>query len=198
MISQIFGYLSGITIFLFFIPYTKDIFLGKTKPERASWLIWSILNLIVFFSLLSKGANYSLFLPGSQALGDLFIFLLAIKYGVGGFLKRDIIMLIGAGIGLLLWYITKEPLTALIISILVDGAGYFLTIVKSYEKPETETISSWILNFLGGLFACLAVGSTNITYLIYPTYISIATILVLLAIKLGHKKQTLKINKFQI
>jgi hypothetical protein len=73
MISQISGYLSGIAICLFFIPYTRDIFLGKTKPERASWLIWSILNLIIFSALLSKQANYSLVLPASQALGDIFI-----------------------------------------------------------------------------------------------------------------------------
>ncbi len=190
MIVEIAGLLSGVTIFLFFIPYTRDIFLGKTKPERASWFIWSVLNLIIFSALLSKQANYSLILPGSQALGDLFIFFLAIKYGVGGFLKRDIIALIGAGIGLVLWYITKEPLTAVLIAIFIDGTGYFLTIVKTYENPDTETASSWVLNFFGGLFACFAVGSLNIIYLIYPVYICIGSLAILAVIQLGFRRKS--------
>lgn len=188
MFVEFFGLLSGITICLFFIPYTRDIFSGKTKPERASWFIWSTLNLIVLLALLSKQVNYSLILPGSQALGDLFIFFLAIKYGLGGFLKRDIIALIGAGIGVLLWYITKEPLLAVLIAIFIDATGYFLTIMKIYENPDTETVGSWVLNFFGGLFACFAVGSLNMSYLIYPLYICIASLAILVAIKLGQKK----------
>ena len=197
MITQLAGYLSGLVILASFFPYTRDIFLGKTKPERASWFIWSILNLIIFSALLSKQANYSLVLPGSQALGDLFIFFLAIKYGVGGFLKRDIIALIGAGIGLLLWYITKEPLIAVFIAIFIDGTGYFLTIAKTYENPDTETVSSWVLNFLGGLFACFAVGSLNASYLIFPVYICIGSLAILVAIQLGfrRKKRLLEVLK---
>ena len=189
IISQIFGYLSGIAILLSFVPYTKDIFLNKTKPERASWFIWSILGFISFFSLLSKGATYSLFLPGGQALGDIFIFLLSIKYGFGGFLKRDFIALIGAGVGLFLWYITKEALIALLVAISIDGIGVLLTVVKSYEQPKTETISAWILTFLGGLFGIFAVGNLNIILLIFPIYICIANLSIILAIKLGLQKQ---------
>ncbi len=192
MIFQIFGYLSAIAVTLSFVPYAKDIFLGKTKPERASWFIWSVLNFIFFFSLLSKGINYSLFLPGIQALGDLFIFLIAIPYGIGGFLKRDVIGLIAAGTGLLLWYITQEALFALLIAIFIDCVGIFLTVVKSYESPTTETMSTWVLGFLAGLFALFAIGSFKIVYIIFPLYICIAHASVIFAIKLGKKKLQLK------
>jgi hypothetical protein len=187
MISEIAGYLSGIAILLSFVPYIKDIFLKKTKPERISWLIWSILGSIAFFSQFAKGASYSLVMTGIQTIGDLFIFILAIKYGLGGFLKRDIIALVGAGVSLFLWYITKEAAIALFIVIFIDAIGAILTVIKSYENPATETVSSWVLTGIGGLLACIAVGSFNFVLLAFPFYILLASLAILTAIKFGFR-----------
>ncbi len=187
MISEIAGYLSGIAILLSFIPYIKDIFKNKTKPERISWLIWSILGSISFFSQLEKGASDSLILTGAQTIGDLLIFILAIKHGVGGFLKRDVVALIGAGLGLFLWYLTKEAAVTLLIVIFIDAIGAVLTVIKSYEKPETETISAWILTFVGGALACIAVGSFNLILLVFPFYICLASLAILTSIYVGFR-----------
>lgn len=193
MIIEIAGYLSGVAMLISFAPYLKDIFLGKTKPERMSWLIWAVLGSISFFSQFAKGASFSLIMPGAQAIGDLFIFILAIKYGFGGFLKRDIMALIGASIGLFLWYLTKEAAVALFIAIFIDATGVILTVFKSYENPTTETISSWFFVFISGLLSCLAVGSLNFILLVFPFYICLAGLSILIAIKLGFKH---KIKKY--
>lgn len=188
MIYQIAGYLSGIAILLSFLPYIKDIFAKKTKPERMSWLIWAILGSISFFSQLAKGGTYSLILAAVQAIGDLLIFLLAIKYGMGGLKRRDVAGLCGAVVGLALWYWTKEAAIALFFAIFIDAIGAFLTTIKSYEKPETETISAWILTFFGGFFACISVGSLNFILLVFPFYICLASLSILIAIKLGKRR----------
>ncbi len=191
MVAEIAGYLSGLAILASFVPYIKDIFLGKTKPERISWLIWTILGAISFFSQLAKGASDSLILTGAQAVGDFIIFILAIKHGIGGFLKRDIIALIGAGVGLFLWYITQEAAVALFVVIFIDAVGAVLTVIKSYEKPATETVSSWVLTFAGGFFACIAVGSFNFVLLSFPVYICLASLAILVAIKMGFRREVL-------
>ncbi len=195
MIIEFAGYLSGIAILLSFVPYIKDIFRGKTKPEKISWLIWSILGLIAFFSQFAKGASYSLVMIGAQAIGDLFIFILAIKYGLGGFLKRDIIALVGVGVGLFLWYITKEAAIALFVVIFIDAMGAFLTVIKSYENPATETVSSWVLTGIGGLLACISVGSFNFILLAFPLYILLASVAILIAIRLGFQR-VITLNRF--
>jgi len=192
MITGIAGYLSGLAILLSFVPYIRDIFSGKTKPERISWLIWAILGSILFFSQLAKGASYSLIMTGVMAAGDLFVFILAIKYGFGGFLKRDIAALIAATMGLFLWYITKEAAFALFIAIFIDATGATLTAIKSYEQPATETISAWLLGFIGGLLGCIAVGSFNLILLAFPVYISMANLTILVSIKLGFRRVALK------
>jgi len=104
---------------------------------------------------------------------------------LGGFLKRDIVALIGAGLGLFSWYLTKEAAVALFIVIGIDAIGVVLTVIKSYERPATETISAWVFTFIGGFFGCLAVGSFNFILLIFPLYICLASLAILLAIKLG-------------
>lgn len=190
MISVAAGYLSGVAILLSFVPYIRDIFKGKTKPERISWLIWAILGSISFFSQLAKGASYSLVLTGAQTFGDLFIFILAIKYGFGGFLKRDVYALIGAGVGLFLWYMTKEAAVALFMVIFIDAIGVVLTVIKSYENPDTETVSTWVFTFAAGSLACLAVGSFNLILLAFPFYIALAGVAILIAIKLGFQRET--------
>ena len=153
-----------------------------------SWFIWATLGSILFFSQLAKGASYSLIMTGVIATGDLFIFMLAIKYGFGGFLKRDIATLIGVSIGLFLWYITKEAAVALFIAIFIDAMGATLTVIKSYEKPATETISAWVFGSIGGFLACVAVGSFNFILLAFPLYICLASLAILIAIKLGFRR----------
>ena len=153
-----------------------------------SWFIWAILGGISFSTLLAKGASNSLWLPGLQTLGDLLIFLLAIKYGMGGILKRDIIALSVAGIGLLIWYFTREPAIALFMAILVDGAGGILTIIKSYTHPTTEPIVSWGLTALAGFFSTLSVGKWDFILLSFPVYILLINICIVVSIRLGLKR----------
>jgi hypothetical protein len=182
---QILGLLSAMLIPLCYAPYIKDIFALKTKPERASWFIWATHGSIAFFSQLAKGATDSLWLSGLETLFSAIVFLLSLKYGVGGFTKRDITALSIAGIGLILWSITKEPAIALFLVIIVDAAGAYVTIVKSYEDPESETLITWILAGTAGLLSALSVGSMNLILLSYPIYIVIANYLTAGAILLG-------------
>ncbi|NTV41487.1 MAG: hypothetical protein HGA61_04435 [Candidatus Moranbacteria bacterium] len=193
MLNEFFGYLSGLAILASFFPYIRDIFLGKTKPERMSWLIWAVLGSIAFFSQFAKGASWSLIFTGAQTAGDLVVFILAIKYGLGGFVKRDFVAFIGVGASLLLWYFTREALVALFVVIFIDAIGAFLTTLKSFEQPETETKSAWIFTFLGGLLGCFAVGEMNFILLAFPFYICLASASILLAIELGIMKR--KISK---
>ncbi len=185
--QEFFAYTSAILSIIMIIPYIVDIFKKTTKPERASWLIWTVLGLIAFFSQLAKGATDSLWLTAGQTISVLIVFILSIKYGVGGLNQRDIKALITAGIGLLLWLITKEALFALFIVIFIDFVGVFLTTTKAYKDPKSETISTWLMSGTSGIFGALAVGSFSFVLLAYPIYIVIANYIVVFAIILGKK-----------
>ena len=89
----VFGYISALLITIEFIPYIRDILRNKTKPQRTTWLIFSVLGVIAFFSQMAKVATDSLWFSGVITVGVTLIYLFSLKYGVGGFAKKDIISL---------------------------------------------------------------------------------------------------------
>jgi len=179
---EIFGYIGGILMIISVIPYTRSILKGDTKPHRITFLIWTILILIAFFSQLAKGATWSLLLTAGDSIAVLITFILSIKYGVGGFRKIDILSLIGAGFSLILWYFTKEPAFALFLIILIDLIGLNLTVIKTWKNPETENWVAWAMCAVGGFFGILAVGNYNFILLSYPIYICLANLSVAIII----------------
>ncbi len=170
---KILGYSSGLLMALSVIPYARSIFKGETKPQRMTWLIWSILTFIAFFSQLAKGGTWSLLLTVGDTIAVLIVFILSFKFGVGGYRKIDILSLAGAGISLLFWYITKEPAVALFLIIITDLIGANLTIRKAWIDPLSENWVGWAMCGFGGLIGTLAVGEINIALLSFPVYVCI-------------------------
>ena len=166
----IFGVSSAAINIISVIPYIRDIFLGKTKPERASWFIWTILGFIFFFTNLAEGAEESLFFVAMQVIVPMTILILAIKRGIGGFARRDKVGLAVAGLGLLLWYLTNNAVYALVFALSVDAAGAVLTAIKTWEQPFTETLISWAALIPVGILAMLAVGELDYVLLLFPFY----------------------------
>lgn len=183
-----FGIVSGLLSALCYIPYIRDILADKTKPERASWFIWTCLGTIAFFSQFSKGATDSLWLTGVQTVGVTMIFLLSLKKGMGGFGKRDILSLLGAAFGLVLWFFTNDAAYALLLVIFIDSLGAFLTVMKAYEYPESETEITWTLAGISGIFAVASVGKIHFILVIYPLYTAIINLAVVTAIHLGKRR----------
>ena len=155
------------------VPYIYDIIRGRTKPQRAAWLIWFALGSVLFFAQLAKGGHASVWVSLMHMATNLTIFLLALKYGYGRFTRVDWGCLGLAAFGMVLWWFTKEPAIALLIAIFVDSIGVALVVKKAYRSPHTETLSSWLLGVGVGLSATLAVGSFNWILLAYPVYVMI-------------------------
>jgi hypothetical protein len=189
MFLSLLGFVGGIISISGYIPYIRDVIKKTTYPERASWLIWDVLTAIAFFSQLAKGASASLWLPGFEVGGLSIVLILSIKSGKGGLSRKDILALIGAGIGLVLWYVTKEPAVALYIIICIDMIGTILTLEKAYRNPESETMSTWFLVAIAGILSIIAVGKVNIVLLSYPFYIFAANAAIVVAIALGQRKK---------
>lgn len=164
------------------VPYIFDIFRHKTKPERATWWIWSALSIIALTAQFSVGARWSLLMTMAQTLSVLTIAILSLSYGYGTFKKKDFMSLFVAAVGLVLWKLTDEPLAALMIIIGIEALGCILLIQKTWEAPHTETLIAWILATVSACLAVLSVAQFDFQKLIYPTYVLIADIIVLFVI----------------
>jgi len=149
---------------------------------------------IALASQLASRGKWSVIMTLTQMLGVTLIFILSLKRGYGGLGKKEVISLIFAGIGLVLWALTNEPVIALLCVIFVDAAGSWLTVFKTYKDPGSETLSTWILDCVSSIFAIIAIGSINYTLILYPAYLFVANAAVVAAIYLGrhHLKSNVK------
>jgi hypothetical protein len=168
------GIASAVVNTIGLIPYLKDIFKHKTKPERATWWIWVALNAVAFTAQVGAGATWSLLLTAGELLSIGVIAYLSLNYGYGRLQQRDIISLLVAMLGLILWKFTNDPIFAIAIVVLIDLLGFWLTVTKTWKAPHTETLISWICAGFAGTFGTLAVGKLNFTQLLYPLYIMLA------------------------
>jgi hypothetical protein len=172
--KEIFALVSAILILAAAPPYVINTLRGKTRPERVTWLIFSVLGLIAFISQLGLGASWSLVFSGLDTAASILVLSLSIKHGVGGHTKLDTIALVVAAIGVVIAIIAKAPVISLLGVILADLSGMGLTIKKTYLKPESETTVSWLLVGTASLFGLLSVGRFSYGILLYPFYLMLA------------------------
>ena len=66
------------------IPYVRDTLRGATRPHRGTWLIWSVLAIVVCASQRADGATWSLLMAGAQGVLTSLVFFLAIGGGEPG------------------------------------------------------------------------------------------------------------------
>jgi hypothetical protein len=168
------GISSAILNCIGFIPYVRAIRHGKTKPERASWWIWTVLILVALAAQAAAGATWSLFLTGGLFAGDVVVALLSLRYGYGRFKPVDAVSLGVAAVGIGLWKLTNNPLAALVVIVGVDFLGNWLTLMKSWRAPYTENVITWVFMSIAAIAGILSVGSLNPTKIIFPAYVVIA------------------------
>lgn len=179
--SEGFAIASGVIVLIGAPFYLYDILKGTTKPERTTWFIWSILGIVAFISQFKLGAHWSLVYVGLEAVGNLVVYGLSLKYGVGGWTLKDKLALGLALIGIIISLIMQLPIFALWGVILADFAGAALTIEKAFKEPKSETAITWIFLSLSATFASFAVGKLSFALLLYPVYLAIITIAVPIA-----------------
>ncbi|HMS92636.1 MAG TPA: hypothetical protein PJ993_03590 [Candidatus Saccharibacteria bacterium] len=139
------GQLAGVVAFCSVIPYIVSIFRGKTKPSRSSYAIWSVVEIVWVTSYIAAGATTTKWTGIVFAISAVLIFILSLKYGMGGLNAFDVPCLILAGIAILVWVTTKNPILADYMSTLAVFIGYLPIVKKAYLWPDTENTLSWAL-----------------------------------------------------
>lgn len=188
--KEAFAVVSAVLILVAGPPYALDTLKGITKPERMTWFIFSLLGVVAFISQAGLGASWSLLFSGLDTAGSCLMLLLSLKYGVGGYARRDIAALSIALIGVAAALLFKQPVVSLAGVILADASGTALTVRKAYLDPGSETTLTWLCVGTSAVFGGLAVGSWSLALLLYPVYLVVANYAVPVAQFLGRSRHS--------
>ena len=154
--------------FVSYIPYFKDTFAGRTKPHMFTWFIWAVLEGTAFFAQASKGAGAGAWVTGTTSILCVSVFLVSLSRGEKKITFGDKLSLAGAVLGVVLWYFSRNALTAVILVSITDFFGFIPTFRKSYFKPYEETVKLYVMSAIKLIFALLALKSFNLTTALYP------------------------------
>jgi len=167
--------------------YIKAMFKRKVKPNKVTWLMWSVAPLIGTFAALSAGVGLAVIPLFMMGVGSLLVFIISLfrKNSYWKVNKFDYICGILSVLALVLWYITKEPIIAIIFSILSDFFAAVPTIIKAWKYPETESSSAYIAALLSALTSFAAIKVWNFESLAFPCYLVIFNISAIFLIERG-------------
>lgn len=151
------------------IPYVYETIKGKVKPERVSWLLWTLLGGTYYVSaVFEDGATWFTF---GELIGPGIILLLAIKFGVGGKSKLDMYSLVVALIAFSLLFVVEGVIVSLLLALLVDGIGAALTIRKLLLDPASESRNFWLLGAIASALALLSLQTYSLETVLFPLYV---------------------------
>lgn len=173
------------------LDYLIGTIKGSVKPNKVSWLLWSIAPLIAFWAEIKQGV-------GIQSLATFIVGFVPLLIFFASFLnkkaswkisKLDIACGVLSVAGLILWLITKVGNIAILFCILADGLGAVPTIIKSYKEPETESDWVYSLGIFNSVIGLLVIKVWNFQHWGFPLYLLFlgVTLTLLIRFKLGKK-----------
>lgn len=182
--------LSSVIALISPIVYARAIFRGEAKPHRTTRLVLLIITSLSTIALFAQHDTVAIWLAGVSTLQAIFIFILSLKYGMGGYSLTDGICLVVAIIGILFWQITQNPAMGLYFAILADFTGMVPSLIKTYKMPHTEIYMFFLLDVFAGFFSLLAVKQWTASEVSFPLYIMLINLaMVVLVLRLDVMKK---------
>lgn len=179
--------------FAAFLPYIIAIHKGRVSPHVFSWVIWSMSTLVVFVAQLQDRGGWGAWAIGVSAVITIFIALLA--YGKRGDIhitRADWLFFVAALTSLPFWYLSGNPLWAVLIMTTVDVLGFGPTLRKAYERPHSESVLFFGLFALRNVLVVGALEHYSLTTVLFPAVIALACLAVIAVLALRRRSLLLE------
>lgn len=169
--------------FIAFVPYIRSILQNKTRPHVFSWVIWGSTTFIVFLAQLAAKGGVGAWPIGISGIITIIVAVLAyIKKSDSSITTLDWIFFISALLSLPFWYITDDPVWAVLILTLVDLLGFGPTLRKAFNDPFSEQTLFYSLFMFRNLLVVLALEHYSLTTVLFPGVIGAACLLLIMMI----------------
>jgi hypothetical protein len=192
----LFGYIAIIIAVASYLIYFRQIYFGKIKPHAFSWFIWGLMTGTAFAAQLVKGAGFGAWVTGITTLASFIISGIGFYLGRRDLNKTDWTFLLSALLGIILWWVTKEPLLSIILVTVTDLLASSLTFRKSYYKPFEESATIFTISGIKWIAAIFALETYVIVTWLYPASLivtNLAIVSVILIRRRGLRKKLLRL-----
>jgi len=186
------GICAIVLTFLAFLPYIRSIQQGETKPHVFSWVIWSSLTFVVFLAQLADKGGAGAWSIGVSGIITLYVAWLAYcKKADIHITRSDWAFFLIALSALPLWYVTANPLWAVVVLTTIDILGLAPTLRKAYWHPFEEQLAFFVIMAIRNAFSIAALEHYSLTTVLFPAATGIACIVFVIMVL--YRRTVLKI-----
>ena len=153
--------------------YIAETLRGRNKPNRMTFLMWSIAPIIGAAASFVQGVTWATVPVLAAGLCPFAVFL-------ASFVNRNAYWKLGrfdyacgvlSALALVLWWFTNEPMIALVLAIFADAAAGYPTLIKSWKFPETETAIGYVASTVSVATSFLVLQGFNFESVAFPLYL---------------------------
>lgn len=164
--------------------YIRSMFEGHAKPNRVTWLMWTVAPLIAFAAAVSNGTGLAavpVFMAGFSPL-IIVTFSIAVPKAYWKLSRWDYACGILSAMALVFWAATRNPNLAIVFSILSDALAAVPTLIKGWHYPETESAGPYLTGVFSASTSFLAITAWTFSQYAFPAYLVVMNILLVLSI----------------
>ena len=189
MINENYVILGAFLNLLGTLRYIIDTIQGRARPNRVSWLLWSLAPLLAFSAELSQGVGIISLMTFMAGFMPLLIFIASFvnKKSYWKISRLDIFCGGLSLLGLGLWLVTKQGFYAITFGIMADAFAAIPTLIKSYNDPDSESYLAFAGGGMSAAIALLTIKDWTYAHYGFPIYILLicGTFVLLIRFKLG-------------
>lgn len=171
------------------LPYLLDIVKKRIQPHPYTWLVWTVVSAISFFGQVAKGAGIGALPTGVAEIFTVIIFFFSLQYGFKQMIKTDTYFLIIALLGLIPWFITKDPTISVIIVVSIDLIAFIPTLRKTWQHPKSETPVLYSMNVVRHILTLFSLQTYNIATMLHSVVMIITNTLMTALISVPRTKK---------
>ncbi|MDO8490229.1 MAG: hypothetical protein Q7S47_02315 [bacterium] len=159
-------------------------FTGIQSRIASRGFFWGLAPLIGSAAAFSNGVRWAALPVFMVGFGPMVVFIssFVIKNSKWRLTIFDYACGVCCVLALILWWATKNPTWALVLSIIGDAFAGLPTLIKSFKYPETETGMAYVCGMLNVLTSFFAFKTWGFFELAFPLYILCLNSLLLAAI----------------
>jgi hypothetical protein len=159
--------------------YIRSMFKGQTKPNRVTWFMWSTAPFIATAAAVSNGVGLAV-IPVFMSGFSPFLVLTASFFNKKAYWKLssfDYLCGMLSSLALVIWFITKDPTSAIIFAIVSDALAAVPTLIKAWHNPETESAWPFIIGVFSPMTSFIVATAWGFSELAFPTYLIVINII---------------------
>ncbi len=174
-IKTTFSILTILITAISYTPYIRDTIKGKTTPHAFTWFTFTLVNLFVYFLQSSAGAGVGSFIILFTSILVFIVFCLSLFKGEKHITLSDVGFLVLSLVALSLWLMADQAILSVVLLSIVNALALGPTIRKSWDKPFSETLSTYVINGSRHGLSLLALERYNLVTYLFPISATVIT-----------------------